>query len=704
MQLLMSTGIFFAQVNVNITIMNYRILTVLGLIIVFGSFAHVDPATTVKIEKADEGRYKPPVYEILPLGDIKPQGWLLHQLQIMSKGTTGHLDEVHAKIANDNGWLGGRGDGWEETPYWLDGAVPLAYLLDDKDLQEKVLKYINWTLDNQRASGYFGPVTKAERENRTEITVENADLGEDWWPKMVMLKVLKQYYSATQDPRVIPFMTKYFNYQMEALKKAPIGKWTEWAASRGAENVMMAQWLYSITGDKKLLELAALVENQSFPWSNWLGNRDWVIWAAAYQGNDRWMHRHAVNVGMGLKSPAINYQRTGDSTYLKALKTGFKDLMLLHGLPMGIFSGDEDLHGNNPVQGVELCAVAESMYSLEEIIAITGDPFYMDALERMTFNVLPAQTTDDYNAKQYFQIANQVHIKRGVFNFSLPFNREMNNVLGMRSGYTCCLANMHQSWTKFTQNLWLKSADGAIAALHYSPNILTTTLAPNNTSVQIEEKTTYPFSDEIDFVITTDKSVKFPLQLRIPGWCKSASVSINGKVVKINPVNQLVTIERNWQNGDKVKLKLPMTVETSVWGRNSRTVERGPLVYALKIGERWEKGHDPVEGDYFSVYPTTDWNYGLLKSAIQNPTDEFDVAKVKSVTDDFIWNLDHAPIEITTKAKQIPDWKIVNDVAPQPVTEREGVYKGAVDDTIEEIKLVPFGCTKIRIVAFPVVP
>src|SRR5262245_36552710 len=77
----------------------------------------------------------PQVYRELPLGAIKPKGWLLQQLQIMANGSTGHLDEVHAKIANDNGWLGGKGDGWEETPYWLDGAVPLAYLLNDERLK-----------------------------------------------------------------------------------------------------------------------------------------------------------------------------------------------------------------------------------------------------------------------------------------------------------------------------------------------------------------------------------------------------------------------------------------------------------------------------------------------------------------------------------------------------------------------------------------
>ncbi|HTF20832.1 MAG TPA: beta-L-arabinofuranosidase domain-containing protein [Chryseolinea sp.] len=638
-------------------------------------------------------------FQELPLGSIRPQGWLRQQLQIMASGSSGHLDEVHPKIARDNGWLGGRGDGWEETPYWLDGAIPLAYQLDDAALTTKVLKYINWTLDNQRPSGYFGPLTEDEREKGIQITTSNCESGEDWWPKMVMLKVLQQFYTATGDARVIPFMTKYFQYQQQTIDVCPLGKWTEWATSRGTENVMMIQWLYSITGDAKLLTLAGKIEGQSFAWSTWLGNRDWVMNAAAYQGDKAWMTRHAVNVGMALKAPAINYQRTRDPQFLKSLKTGWNDLMLLHGLPMGIFSGDEDLHGNDPTQGVELCAIVEAMYSMEKIIGITGDVLYMDALERMTFNALPTQTTDDYNMKQYFQIANQVQVSRGVFDFSLPFDREMNNVFGLRSGYTCCTANMHQGWTKFTAHLWYGTADGGLAALHYSPCEVTTRIGGQ--SVTVHERTQYPFSDVIEFEVKTEKEASFPLHLRIPGWCKEGVVSVNGRELRREPGGQIVVINRKWTNSDKVILRLPMEVSTSSWGRNSRAVERGPLVYALKIGERWEKGMESTEGDYFSIYPTDDWNYGLLESVVKSP-EQLKVT-LKPMPSQFVWNQRSAPIEIVVPAKKIPAWQAIEGVAYQPVSERGGIYRGKVDPKTENIVLIPYGCTKVRIVAFPVV-
>jgi uncharacterized protein len=662
-----------------------------------------DTAAQTSVASKNKVEFQQLKYQEVPLGAIRPKGWLLHQLEIMRDGTSGHLDEVYWKVKNDNGWLGGRGDGWEETPYWLDGAVPLAYQLDDAGLKEKVLKYINWTLDHQRPSGYFGPITKWERETGKQITAETCDKGEDWWPRMIMLKVLQQYYTATNDSRILPFMTKYFSYQKKVLKNCAIGKWTEWAKSRAHDNILVVQWLYSKTKDPSLLQLASLIQSQAFPWSDWLGNRDWVIHAAAFQNDSAWMSRHGVNVAMALKDPAVRFQRTGDSSYLKILKTGFTDLMTLHGLPMGVFSADEDLHGNDPTQGTELCAIVETQYSLEEIIAITGDPFYMEALERISFNALPAQTTDDYNNKQYFQIANQVEVERGVFNFSLPFDREMNNVFGMRSGYTCCLANMHQGWTKFTSHLWYKTPANGLAALHYSPNRITAEVGKSNTEVTIDEETEYPFDEQINFSFGMNKAVAFPMQLRIPAWCREAVVFLNGKELRRENGGQVITIDRTWQNGDRLTIQFPMTITTSNWGRNSRAIERGPLVYALKLEENWTKEKEEREGEYFTVHTKDAWNYGILERIVKDPIKNLEVKKVKPVTNDFVWNLAHAPIEITAQAKIIPDWIIVNDVAPQPVSDRTGVYKGKVINEVKTITLVPYGCTKVRIVAFPVV-
>jgi hypothetical protein len=343
------------------------------------------------------------------------------------------------------------------------------------------------------------------------------------------------------------------------------------------------------------------------------------------------------------------------------------------------------------------------MYSLEQIIAVTGDPDYMDALERMTFNALPAQTTDDYNARQYYQIANQVQVKRGVFNFTVPFSRGMNNVFGMRSGYTCCLANMHQGWPKFVQHLWYRTKNNGLAAFLYGPSEITTKVGRTSTGIMIKEVTNYPFSNQITLNFYMEEDVNFDLHFRIPGWCSKASVKINGEDLSINTGERIVTITRNWKNGDQLTLDFPMDLKISSWGNNTRTVERGPLVYALKLSEIWKKESEPSEGEYSCVFPGEAWNYGILQDAVKDPSKNITVRVSEIDFSKFIWNLNNSPVELRLPAKKIPDWNICGDIAPVPITGRHGVYMGGTSDKTEIISLVPYGCTKVRVVAFPVV-
>ena len=638
-------------------------------------------------------------YAEIPLGQITPTNWLKQQSDILKNGSTGHLDEFHKKIQIDNGWLGGKGDDWEETPYWLDGALPLAYITKDPVLIQKVNKYVQWTLNTQRPSGFFGPYSKYETE--TGKPVEVGSQGADWWPRMVMLKVLQQYYQATNDPKVIPFMQKYFAYQLKNLKENPLEKWTEWAKARGGDNLMIVYWLYNITKDPNLLTLGDLIYNQSFQWTDMLGKRDWAIAAAYNQTGDKWMERHAVNVGMGLKMPAIQFQVKNDPYFLNSLRTGFKDLMTLHGLPHGMFSGDEDIHGNDPVQGTELCATVEAMYSLEQIISISGETHYMDALERMTFNALPAQTTEDFYHRQYFGIANQVEVKKGIYNFSLPFSRKMNNVYGPFAGYTCCTANMHQGWPKYISHLWYATTDGGVAALVYGPNKLETKL-PNGVELTIDEQTQYPFEDQIKFIIQPSKPSDFPIEFRIPIWCKEAIIHVNGKEIKREKGGLIVRIKRTWNKNDQVDLFFPNEITTKNWAKNSRSIEKGALIYALKIKEEVTKQIHPQEGEYLEIMPKSDWNFGLLKTTIANPIPNTSFHAVP-FPKDFKWNSMSSPFEITTLGKKIPDWKTQDGVAHQPITTRTGVYEGSVNKESETIRLIPFGFTRLRVVAFPVV-
>jgi hypothetical protein len=144
-----------------------------------------------------------------------------------------------------------------------------------------------------------------------------------------------------------------------------------------------------------------------------------------------------------------------------------------------------------------------------------------------------------------------------------------------------------------------------------------------------------------------------------------------------------------------------MAVTTSNWAKNSRTIERGPLVYALNVPATVSKHELKEEGTYYEMKPKSDWNYGLPQSVVKDPAANTTVA-LKSPAG-FVWNADNAPVVITTKGRKIPGWKALDGVAHQPVSARDGVYKGEVSDKEETLTLIPYGCSKLRIVAFPVI-
>lgn len=208
-----------------------------------------------------------------------------------------------------------------------------------------------------------------------------------------------------------------------------------------------------------MLDLGKLLHQQSYDYVDMFWNRDDLT---------RINTIHGVNLAQGIKEPIIYYQQDPDSLYIHAVKKAFADIRKYHGQPQGMYGADEALHGNKPTQGAELCSIVELMYSLESMLEITGDIQFADHLEKLAFNALPTQISDDFMTRQYFQQPNQVMLTRHIHNFDINHG-ETDIVFGLLTGYPCCTSNFHQGWPKFVQNLWYATADNGAGALVYAP-------------------------------------------------------------------------------------------------------------------------------------------------------------------------------------------------------------------------------------------
>lgn len=638
-------------------------------------------------------------YQELPIGQVKAGGWLQDMLVRQRDGITLHLDENYPQVLGpSNGWLGGDGDQWERGPYWIDGALPLAYLLDDQVLKAKVANWVEHILNSQIASGDFGP----QKDGRKQRGL-NTGNARDWWPRMVALKILKQHYNATQDKRVLPFLLNYFRYQLKELPNTPIGHWTFWGEYRVCDEMDVVLWAYEHTHEAFLLDLVELLHKQSHDFTHMFLETDELATFGTI---------HCVNLAQGLKEPIVYWRLNRGQRYLDAVKKGMHDIRKYNGTPNGMYGGDEALHGNDPVQGSELCSAIEMMYSMELMMRATGNLDFVDQLERVAYNALPTQCSPDMKLHQYFQQTNQVDATYGNHHFDVS-NDQTSLVYGFLSGYPCCLCNMHQGWPKFVQNLWLRAADGGLAALAFGPSQVSVELGGK--AVTIKEITDYPMDGTIRFEVGMKKkaSVTFPLHLRIPQWTENAVLTINGEAVSNVVSGQVKVINREWHNGDVVELQLPMKIQISRWFENAATVERGPLVFALKIDEQWKrKALDATKGhgsECWEITAGSPWNYGLLKSAVDKPQEKMRVIiHPERLNGHWAWDNASAPIEIETEATPISTWTLNNGDTgrlPYSATVHHGVpFQCALSvERIDKVTLIPYGCTRLRITEFPVI-
>ena len=620
----------------------------------------------------------------LPVGSIKPAGWIGRYLQLQRDGLTGHLGEISAWLEKENNaWLTTGGNhGWEEVPYWLKGYSDLAYILGDEQMIAETKTWIEAVFKSQREDGFFGPANFSN--GKPEL-----------WAQMIMLSTLQTYYEYTQDERVIDLMTRYFKWELALADDQFLESY--WENSRGGDNLYTVLWLYNRTGDTFLLDLAHKIHRNTADWCQDSALPNW----------------HNVNVAQCFREPATYWMLTGDDSHRQA---SYNDQLLIRRIfgqvPGGMFGGDENCRQGyiDPRQGVETCGMVEQMASDEIMLRFTGDPYWAENCEDVAFNTYPAATMPDFKALRYITSPNMVQSdsknhapgidNNGPFLSMNPFSSR------------CCQHNHAQGWPYYSENLVYATPDNGVAFVLYGACEARLKVG-EGINLTVKEETHYPFNDQVDLTLQLTKKATFPLYLRIPTWAQGASVKINGKLEKVAlERGKYVCINRQWKSGDRVTLAMPMSLGLRQWvaNKNSVSIDYGPLTLSLKIKERyvtrdsketaigdskWQKNADASKWPTTEIYADSPWNYALYL-----PDGQMKIERVRTPwpDDDFPFTLESTPISFRAKGRLVPSWTM-DKYELCGILPEENAEKSA---ELYDIELVPMGAARLRISAFPV--
>ncbi|MFB7244109.1 hypothetical protein CW362_38275 [Streptomyces populi] len=634
----------------------------LGAAALAGAF----PEGAVAAPRPRAGTAPADAFQKLPPGSVVARGWLAGQLRLQLAGLCGTYENLsHFLDFSTTGWVHPEHDAWEEVPYWLRGYIPLAIATGDPHALTRSREWVDGILATQQGDGFFGP-----RGLRTALNG-----GPDFWPFLPLLQALRTHEEHTHDQRIVPFLVRFLRY-MNA--QGPGAFNTSWVSYRWGDGLDIAVWLHRRTGEAFLLDLAAKMHTYGADWTGAVPSR------------------HNVNIAQGFREPAQYGQLTGSADLTRATYRAYDAMMGTYGrFPGGGLAGDENFRPGfaDPRQGFETCGIVEFMASHELLTRITGDPVWADRCEDLAFNMLPASLDPDGKAIHYITSANSIDLDnrpktQGQFQNGFAMQAFQAGV----DQYRCCPHNYGMGWPYFTEELWLAAPDGGLVAALYAPSRVRATVA-GGTTVTVTEETGYPFQDTITLTVSTPKPVRFPLRLRVPGWCKGPRLQVDGTAVAASDGPSWALIDRTWRDGDVVRLQLPQKAQLRSWPglHGAVSVEQGPLTYSLKIGERYDRYAGDDAFPAYEVHATTGWNYGLLPDTSLTP------ARTGSAVPDQPFTPATAPVYISARARRIQEWVADDEHVVAPLQDSPA-RSGA---PVETVTLIPMGAARLRVTSFP---
>ena len=610
------------------------------------------------------------VLQDIGIEGMKAEGWMKEALTTQRNGLTGHIQVAGAPFDKE-GWGDAtqkkmdRWEDFEQTGYWADGALRCGYLIDDPELTQRVKEWIDFQIDHPKEDGFIGP----ELHNL--------------WPHVVFFRVIMAEYSRNPSPKIIKALSNHYKNAARSQTLIKTGG-PEWDFNeRTMLHIEMLCWLYQQTNDAFFIEKAentykAFCSRKSpFTMQAFLSDEVPIV--------------HSVSSFETLKIPVILYINTGKKEYLDAAIHGIQKVYKYHGLADGIPSGNEAHDGNMPNEVHETCCVSDAQWALGYFLQATGDVQWADLMEKICFNAAFSVVWKDFKSLQYYSSPNQV-IAKNNSSFCMYVGGQDRMAYRIAHGPACCNGNMNRMIPLFCSRQWMKKGDNGIVAAMYAPSSFTTKLKGSKNEITIQEETNYPIEETIRFRMKMKRSTPFSFWLRIPQWCKGASITVNGQAADIVcKAGTFVEVQRKFSDGDIIELKLPMKAKSVSMPYDGVAFERGPLVFSLNVKAQEEitetRELDGIKFQSRILTPLSEWNYA--------PVDTENIEVVNSNDYSNIWNPETTPVRLKVKAVTVTNWQLYRDnfTPYMPSVIRKGEEK--------VIELVPVGTTVLRMTVFP---
>ena len=519
------------------------------------------------------GRFAP-----LPAGAVTARGEMRDRLIALRSGLLSRCESLFPHTGVKSAWFGGDLASGMDAANVLEGALLTSALLGDDELRRASLRLCDAVLSGQREDGSFG----AEDES--------------FAARGRMLRALETAYSMTGDKRMLTFMLRYMKFLRDALEAAPL---SADEAMHVSDTMEAGVFLYNVTGQKAILSVLSTLMAQgtdytslyiAFPYrtpvSRTLDDAE-LRRALAGEKDDGYAHHllrttDAANLCEGLRASALCAVLTGSGKHLAAPEKGLARMNKSHGAVCGGITGDPLLAGAHPSRGVTAVSLCELAASLELLLSCPAGEHAADQLDTLMYNGVAAAFAPDLRSVQPIQQANQVRVSRSA---RFPLSGDTANLFSLEDSKTLCA--LLAAWPRYAASQWLLSRDDGLYAASYAPCQVRYRLA--GASVRLNVESRYPASGSVRITVGLSQSAAFPLHLRIPSWAKGATAAIEGEIIPAQ-AGTILTINRQWSDGDELLLTLPMTAELVPGFHQAVSVARGPLRFA------YVPAHDRTEG------------------------------------------------------------------------------------------------------------